>query len=236
MNQLVYIENDRVVTDSLTVADVFKKSHDKVLRDIRELECSEEFRLANFGESSYTNQQNKQMPKYLITQDGFSFLVMGYTGKKAAQFKEKYINEFNRMKNQIQNQIDSYMIDDPVTRAQKWIEEQREKQLLQDKIELDKPKVEAHDRFLSAENNQKMNHVAKSLGVGRNTLFKFLRKEKVLMADNTPYQRYIDRGYFIVKERTVKMGEDEVNTVQTYVTAKGVDYIDKLVSEKGEIA
>lgn len=76
--KLVFIENNRPVTDSLTVAGTFGKEHRRVLQDIRELECSEEFRLHNFVQSSYTNDQNREMPRYLITQDGFAFLVMGY--------------------------------------------------------------------------------------------------------------------------------------------------------------
>ncbi|WP_201319105.1 Rha family transcriptional regulator [Paenibacillus sp. EPM92] len=103
--KLVFIENNRPVTDSLTVAGTFGKEHRRVLQDIRELECSEEFRLHNFVQSSYTNDQNREMPRYLITQDGFAFLVMGYTGKEAARFKEMYINEFNRMRELYQNQF-----------------------------------------------------------------------------------------------------------------------------------
>lgn len=106
MNKLVFIDNGKTVTDSLTVALVFRKEHDKVMRDIRELECSEEFSLANFGESTYTNDRGRTYPKYIITQDGFSFLVMGYTGKEAARFKEKYIAEFNRMREQIKPSVD----------------------------------------------------------------------------------------------------------------------------------
>lgn len=96
-NGLVFIKNEKVVTDSLTVAQSFGKEHARVMRDIRELECSEEFRVGNFAESTYTNNQERQYPMYYITQDGFTLLVMGYTGKTAMQFKEKYIKEFRRM-------------------------------------------------------------------------------------------------------------------------------------------
>lgn len=98
MNDLVFIgQNDRVLTTSLKVAEIFGKEHSKVMRDITNLYCSDDFRAANFGGSSYTSEQNKQFPMYEITKDGFTFLVMGYTGKKAAAFKEAYINRFNEM-------------------------------------------------------------------------------------------------------------------------------------------
>lgn len=83
------------------VAEVFGKRHDNVIRDIKSLECSEEFSLLNFEESNYTNERGKTYTKYYITQDGFSFLVMGYNGKEAASFKENYIREFNRMRDEL---------------------------------------------------------------------------------------------------------------------------------------
>ena len=98
MNDLVFVgQNDRVLTTSLKVAEIFGKEHSKVMRDITNLYCSDDFRAANFGGSSYTSEQNKQFPMYEMTKDGFTFLVMGDTGKKAAAFKEAYINRFNEM-------------------------------------------------------------------------------------------------------------------------------------------
>lgn len=98
MNSLVFVDNGKAVTDSLKIAEVFEKDHDKVLRDIRELGCSSEFSLSNFGESTYVNGRGRQYPKFIITQDGFTLLVMGYTGEDAMRFKEQYIAEFNRMR------------------------------------------------------------------------------------------------------------------------------------------
>lgn len=103
MTQLVFIENGKTVTDSLIIAEVFGKEHKNVIRDIENLECSEEFNRLNFERIYYTDSRNRLKPKYIITQDGFSFLVMGYTGKEAARFKEMYIREFNRMREQMNN-------------------------------------------------------------------------------------------------------------------------------------
>lgn len=85
------------ITTSLDVAETFEKEHNKVLRDIRELECSDDFRLSNFGQSFYINAQDKKMPMYYMTRDGFTLLAMGYTGEKAMKFKEGYIRQFNAM-------------------------------------------------------------------------------------------------------------------------------------------
>ena len=91
------------------------------------------------------------------------------------------------------------------------------------------PKAEMHDLFLSADNCQSMNVVAKSLGTGRTRLFQFLRDKEILMTNNTPYQDYLDRGYFRVVEKPIVMGDQAINKPQTFVTAKGVDYIGRLM-------
>jgi Rha family phage regulatory protein len=105
MNELVFkSEEGQVVTTSLLVAETFGKAHDKVMRDIEKLSCSDEFRAANFGDSSYVSQQNKELPMCIMTKDGFTFLVMGYTGKKAGKFREEYIKAFNAMEKALKGQ------------------------------------------------------------------------------------------------------------------------------------
>lgn len=93
------------VVSSLDIAETFEKRHDNVLQDIRNLECSDEFRLLNFQESSYVNSQNKKQPMYYVTRDGFTLLAMGYTGEKAMKFKEAYIKQFNAMERMLQGKL-----------------------------------------------------------------------------------------------------------------------------------
>lgn len=88
---------ERTVVSSLDIAETFGKEHRRVLQDIREIGCSEEFRLHNFVQSSYENSQGKQQPMFLVTRDGFVLLAMGYTGELAMRFKEAYIKQFNAM-------------------------------------------------------------------------------------------------------------------------------------------
>lgn len=96
----VTIENGRAVTTSLAVALYFKKMHKNVIQKIESLDCSPGFASANFSahvENIKAGAVNRDSRSYQITKDGFVFLVMGFTGKKAAAFKEAYIAEFNRM-------------------------------------------------------------------------------------------------------------------------------------------
>ena len=85
------------VVTSLDIAETFGKEHKNVLRDIRELECSDEFNRLNFELTSYIDARNRKQDMYYITRDGFTLLVMGYTGEKAMRFKEAYIRQFNAM-------------------------------------------------------------------------------------------------------------------------------------------
>lgn len=98
-------KNDTARVDSRYVAECFEKRHDDVLKSIRNLDCSDEFRLRNFAESFYKNKQWKKQPCYCMTRDGFVFLVMGYRGKKAAHFKEIYIRRFNEMEEHIKSLV-----------------------------------------------------------------------------------------------------------------------------------
>lgn len=77
MNELVFKgQNDQVLTNSLLVAEKFGKEHNKVMRDIENLSCSDEFRAANFGETTYVHPQNNQTYKMCVmTKDGFSFIM-----------------------------------------------------------------------------------------------------------------------------------------------------------------
>ncbi|EDV1505338.1 peptidase [Salmonella enterica subsp. salamae] len=92
---------DKVVTSSLAVASYFGKQHKNVIQKIASLECSAEFTKLNFQLSEYIDASGRKLPCYQITRDGFAFLAMGFTGKRAAQFKEAYINAFNQMEKQL---------------------------------------------------------------------------------------------------------------------------------------
>lgn len=103
-NQLVSIHQDgRLTTTSLIIANHFNKRHDDILKAVRNAECSEDFSLRNFAESKYKNERGREYPCYCITRDGFMFLAMGFTGREAAIWKERFINAFNEMEEKIRD-------------------------------------------------------------------------------------------------------------------------------------
>ena len=98
MNELVYLKNEQALTDSLTVAEMFEKQHKHVLEKIEKiLNDSAENSAQCFHKTRYKDASGKWNTKYLMNRDGFTFLVMGFTGKKANEWKWKYIDAFNKM-------------------------------------------------------------------------------------------------------------------------------------------
>lgn len=96
---------------STNVAAVFEKRNDNVIRDIEEiLSTLPENRKDNFIETQIERPSNLgrgtvKSKAYRLTRDGFTFLVMGYTGEKAARFKWAYIDEFNRQQALLESQV-----------------------------------------------------------------------------------------------------------------------------------
>lgn len=101
---LLEFSEDKLYVSSLDVAHHFEKLHYNVIRAIEALECSNEFRALNFEASPYPSVQNKKIPMYRITRDGFAMLVMGFTGPKAAFWRERYIQAFNLMEAELRKQ------------------------------------------------------------------------------------------------------------------------------------
>ena len=103
LQNYVALSNNQVTTTSQKVAEAFGKEHRNILQSVKSLNCSDNFRSANFSAHPYTHPQNGETYTYYeMTKDGFMFLVMGFTGKKAAAIKEAYINAFNVMANELQ--------------------------------------------------------------------------------------------------------------------------------------
>lgn len=102
--EIISLQQGQPVTTSLKVAEVFGKQHKDVLRKIATLDCSKDFNERNFALVTYLDGKGEARPAYEMTKDGFIFVVMGFTGAKAAATKEAYINAFNWMAEQLASQ------------------------------------------------------------------------------------------------------------------------------------
>ena len=97
IENIVEIDDGKMFTTSLVIAQAFEKEHKDVLKAISNLECSPEFNERNFAPVEYKDAKGEMRPAYRLTRDGFAFLAMGFTGKKAAAWKETFLEAFNAM-------------------------------------------------------------------------------------------------------------------------------------------
>lgn len=117
MEELVYLsKKDEAVCSSLQVAEKFGKRHADVIRAINNLleNDSTQNCVRCFNKSSYTDAKGEKRPMYVMNRDGFTFLVMGFAGNKANEWKWQYIKAFNKMEEFIKEK-----------KSQKWIDERK---------------------------------------------------------------------------------------------------------------
>lgn len=123
------------------------------------------------------------------------------------------------------------MLADPdtmIAALQKLKAEQEARRLAEQQLALAAPKVEGYNRLMASGDCISIGKLAKMLGTGQNRLFAFLRGQRVLMDDNTPYQQHIDAGRFKVIEQTWGNGAEPHISHKTLVTPKGQDYIRRI--------
>ncbi len=223
--------NGNDVTTSLIVAQVFGKEHNKVVRDIENLSCSSNFNAANFGVIEYTDSRGRIQKAYEMTKDGFSFLVMGYTGAKAGEFKERFINEFN--KRELMLKDDDYILMRSQQILQKRVEmaEQKvraleEKNALQDaQLRQAAPKVKYVDEVLQSVNTYTSTQIAKEIGMDAAKFHKALKERKVMFYQSGTWMltaKYQGKGYTKMRTHQFTRNDGSVGTNSyTVFTEKG---------------
>jgi len=198
MNGLVIMKDQQVVTSSVQVAKTFGKQHKHVLESIKNLVAENSAAKSMFAEGSYENRGKEYRMSY-VNRDGFTLLAMGFTGNRALEFKLKYISAFNQMENEIKTMSkDSYMIDDRVKRAEKWITEEKERQRLALEVKKDKPKADYFDKQMKNPGLMTTTVIAKSYGMTANKLNKLLNKLGVIYKQGKNwimYDKYAHQGY-----------------------------------------
>lgn len=135
MNELVYLKKEEAVCDSLTVAEKFGKRHDVVLRSIENIlnDANSETAKMWFQKTQYkSDNNNKSYPMYLMNRDGFSLLVMGFNGKKALEWKVKYIKAFNSMETILKEKATNTWLE---TRTQGKLTRKAETDIIQKLVE-----------------------------------------------------------------------------------------------------
>lgn len=238
---LTVIERDgQLLMDSREVAEMVGKRHSDLIRDIEGyIQFLENATLRSqdfFIKSTYkTEGNNKSYKHFLLTKMGCEMVANKMIGAKGVIFSARYVKAFNQMENMLKAKpslIDTYLGMNEDERAIAYFTERKAKRELQEQLKLAEPKVEKYNQFLASEGCMDVAALARELnikGMGRNNLFKFLKKQKILMkGNNLPYQKYMDRGFFEV----ISVPTDHIGYVsKTYITPKGADFISDLIAK-----
>ena len=155
MNELVNViitnEDGVNVVSSRDIAEGLGKQHKDVLKalDVVIKSIGENVRPLNFIPSQYLDSRNRTKREYLLTKDGFILYMFNIQGHN--DFKMAYINKFNEMEKQLTEVRESYMIQDPIERAKRWIKEEEVRLEQARLLEEQAPKVQTYDMFIDKE-------------------------------------------------------------------------------------
>lgn len=256
---LVEVQNGQIVVSSKQVAEHFGKEHKHVLESIREILAVEKSATKFFVESTFENR-GKEYPMLLMNRDGFTLLAMGFTGKKALEWKLKYIQAFNQMEEQIKTLLaPSYQIADPIERAKKWIEEESQRKQLEEKNQF----LIAENVELATENEQLaekldyeqdfkknifdvdnalvtitdaiklVNQKGFCKSFKRKDVFALLRQKGMLTKNNLVTAKAIKAELMETKQFQIpnpKKNGAVMIKYQSYLTQKGLDWLNKQLS------
>lgn len=250
-NYLINIQNvdGQMVVSSREVAENFGKKHFIVLRDIESL--TEKGSIQNcidlFIESEYKDSYGRSQKEYLLTRDGFSLLVMGFTGKKALEWKLKYIEAFNKMEETIKNNIAGFIVPQTMPEALRLAadlyEQNEDLKLLNEtknkKIAELEPKARYTDIILQSKGLVLITQIAKDYGMSAQELNKILNKMKIQYKRNDQwvlYRDYDNKGY--VGSKTINFNHSDGRPdarMMTAWTQKGRLFLYEKLKEYGII-
>lgn len=242
MDNLVLNDNGRAITTSLLVAEKFEKQPKNVNQAIKDILGLAENSADLFTESRYTDSYGRLQFCYTMGRDGFSLLVMGFTGQKALQFKLDFIAAFNKMEEALRK------IQTPQTFAealrlaadqQELIEKQKKQ------LQYQEPRVRFAEAVEASDRSILIGELAKILKqngieIGQNRLFGMLRNAGYLGSRgeyyNIPTQKAMDLGLFEIKKQTINKPDGTVLvSTTTKVTGKGsVYFTNKFLKKQAE--
>ena len=249
----IEVIDGKLFTTSLDVAEKFGKQHKDVMKAIRNLEAPDDWLGRNFALKQsvvpISNGATRTSPYYEMTRDGFTFLVTGFTGKAAAEWKIKYIDAFNQMEKTLLATSPELEMAKGILAAQKLLEQKDNHILhLEARIEADLPKVLFADSVAASETCILIRELAKLISqngpeIGEKRLFDWLRDNGYLIKKagsdyNSPTQKAMDLGIFEIKETSITHSDGRITISRTpKVTGKGQRYfMDKFLAKERKVA
>jgi Rha family phage regulatory protein len=250
-------EDNKVITDSLMVAEVFERRHSHVLESIR-LRIKKG--LPGFREVEYQNSRNQTYPMYTIDAYGFSLLIIGFNRAKDLEFKKRFIEAFFEMEQRLKQpkalndpatlrqlllgykeqaiepqetikvQSPTHKLPDftnPAEAARAWADQYEGRMLAEETIKVQAPTIESFDHSINEEVYFTIPEVAMMLGTPRKSLINYLVESEWFFWIGDKIEPYPDMEGSGLMEFKAGVFKDGYSFDQAYVTPKGLDYINK---------
>ncbi|PAD85054.1 Rha family transcriptional regulator [Niallia circulans] len=252
MDLTIVEQNNQLLVDSREVAEMVEIEHKELLRKIEGTENGKYIGYIPtltkgkippsdfFIKSNYIDRTGRNAKHYLLTKKGCDMVANKLTGEKGILFTATYVTKFEEMENKLKHvTLHSYMIEDPIARAEKWIEEQKERKrietqklMLEQQVKEYEPKVTYYDEILKSKTAMTITQIAKDYGMSGKAMNQLLHKEKVQYKQSGQwllYSNHQDKGYTKSDTHLDKKGNAHMNTKWTQ---KGRLFIYDLLKRK----
>lgn len=242
----IIIQGGQLLADSREIAKMTGKRHDHLLRDIdgyvEALKKSIDPKIGVndfFHEKTYQDSIGRSLRKYDCTKKGCDMIANKMTGEKGILFTATYVTRFEEMEKQINSTepTPSYMIDDRIKRAERWIEEQHKVVLLEQKAAELENKAKYVDIILQSKSTVTTSQIAKDYGLSGRELNEILKEEKIQYKQNGQwllYSSHANKGYTM--SHTIDIvrsnGEKDVK-MNTRWTQRGRLFIHEVLNKRG---
>ena len=238
------------VIDSREVAEMMGRTHSDIMKMIQgsgknlgiiPVLLKGNFHVSEyFIESSFKDASGKSNKCYLVTKLGCEMLGNKQQGEKGILFTAKYVERFNQMEEELKKlYTPSYMIEDPIKRAEKWIEEEKERQQLREENNLLKPKGEYHDKVLNPTDEENgftklltTTEVAKDLGMNAKQLNNILHEKGIIYKRGKTWVLYSKYNY-LISEKYCDYFINEFGNLLKW-TEKGRKFIIELLNKQNK--
>ena len=227
MKELVILKNKQAVTTSRNIASNFDKNHQHILEAVDKLTVENSTVKNMFEETTYKNNRGREYREVLMNRDGFTLLAMSFTGKKALEFKLKYIEAFNQMEARLTNQVPTNMVE-AITLA---LEQAKTIEVQNQVIGELQPKADYTDKILQSKSLFTITQIAKDYGMSGSALNKKLHELGVQYKQAGQwllYSQHHAKGY--THSETFEIEGNRV-VMNTKWTQKGRLFLYKLLKE-----
>ncbi|MGZ5028982.1 MAG: phage antirepressor KilAC domain-containing protein [Methylobacter sp.] len=219
MQNSLQILPDKKTMSSVEISELTGKPHNDVLKDVRRILSEVGIDQGLFSQV-YKAGNGQMQPCFKLPRRECDLVIAGYSAK----YRLAIIDRWQELESAQPKLPVNY-----IEALQSLVEAEKEKQAALNKIEADKPKVDFAMAVRNMQGACPVGDFAKTIGLGRNRLFKLMRDDSILMSNNLPYQRYLDNECFIVNEQipyTDSKGKTHP-AFTTMVTGKGQVFLEK---------